>query len=86
MSPSVLATSPRDAISPGVPTTTSHEQLPSVDDREGVERSPLGGESNDEKKERLPLPGKGGMVQLASVGNVSMLVSVRNPPLMINPA
>ena len=86
MSPSVLTTSPRDAISPGVPTTTSHEQLAVVDGREGVPLSPLAGESKDEKKERLPLPGKGGMVQLASDGNVSMLVLVGNPPLMINPA
>ena len=38
------------------------------------------------KDERLPLPGKGGMVQLASAGNVSMIVAVRDPPLMINPA
>ena len=31
------------------------------------------------------MPGKGGIVQLASAGNISMLVVVLDPPLMINP-
>ena len=33
----------------------------------------------------IPGAGKGGMVQLASAGNVSMLVKAPYPPLMINP-
>ena len=42
VSPSILATAPRDAISPGVHPTARHK--PVVDDREGVAPSPLGGE------------------------------------------
>ena len=35
---------------------------------------------------RLPGQGKGGMVQLALAGNVSMLVVVPSPPLIIRAA
>ena len=46
VSPFILATAPRDAISPGgsVVPTASHKLSPIVDDREGVVTSPLGGE------------------------------------------
>ena len=48
MSPIILATPPRDAVSPGV-VTSAGDKLPTVfNDREGVEPSPLGGESKDE--------------------------------------
>ena len=50
-----------------------------------MEHSPLGRELKDDNFERLPGAGKGGMVQLASAGNFSMLVSAGDPPLMINP-
>ena len=72
MSPFILATAPRDARSQCVNPTAGHKLSPSVDDREGVLISPFGGESKDEKDERLPGAGKGGMAQLASAGNVSM--------------
>ena len=42
VSPSILATAPRDARSLGEFPTARHK--PVVDDREGVRRSPLGGE------------------------------------------
>ena len=44
VSPFILATAPRDAISLGVPPTAGHKLSPIVDDREGVARSPLGEE------------------------------------------
>ena len=44
VSPSILATAPRDAISQGVYPTARHKLSPVVDYREGVVVSPLGGE------------------------------------------
>ena len=44
VSPSILATEPRDAISPSAAAPACHQQLPVLDDREGVVLSPLGGE------------------------------------------
>ena len=54
-----------------------------------MEHSPLGGELKDDNFERLPGAGKGGMVQLALAGNVSMLFLVLYPlppPLIIRSA
>ena len=49
--------------------------------------SPLGGELEDAKDERLPGSGKGGMVaeQVASAENISILVSAPFPPLTMIP-
>ena len=78
LSPFILPTAPRDARSRSE-HPSARDQLP-PDDREGVVCSPLGGEWNDE---RLPFPGKGGILQLwSSAGNISMLVSVPSPPVM----
>ena len=50
--------------------------------------SPLGGEYKDEKDERSPGAGKGGMVHLAAAGGkVSTIVSVPPlPPVIMSPA
>ena len=50
--------------------------------------SPLEGEYKDEKDERLPGAGKGGMVHLAAAGGkVSTIVSVPPlPPVIMSPA
>ena len=47
--------------------------------------SPLEGEYKDEKDERLPGLGKGGMVQVV-LGKVSIVVSVPFPPVIMSPA
>ena len=43
VSPFILATAPRDAVSLGVVPAARHKLSPIVDDREGVVPSPLGG-------------------------------------------
>ena len=48
--------------------------------------SPLEGEYKDEKDERLPGAGKGGMVQVGSVGKASMVVAAPSPPVIMSPA
>ena len=89
VSPIIFAFSPRDASSPTAAAQTSaNDQLLTVfHNREGVEPSPLGGEWKDEKDERLPGAGNGGMVQVGAddLENVSMLVLAPKPPVMISP-
>ena len=81
-----MSTAPREARSLGA-SPSARDQLTVFNDREGVVASPLGGEQEDEKDERLPGAGKGGMVQVA-FGNVSLLVLllVGFPPVIIRPA
>ena len=49
--------------------------------------SPFGGEKENDEVERLPLPGKGGTVQLAVgwVENISLLVKAPRPPVITSP-
>ena len=85
-----MPTAPREARSLGA-SPSARDQLTVFNDREGVVASPLG-EQEDEKDERLPGAGKGGMVQV--VGKVSVPVGVPVPipvpapvpPVMMIPA
>ena len=43
-------------------------------------------DAKDAKDEMLPGAGKGGMVQMAAAGNISLLVSAPIPPVITSPA